>query len=36
MTSAERIRVDSFRHPEDGLVEATPWYRRRHHPVRRF
>ena len=26
MTSAERKRVDSFGHPEDGLWEATPWY----------
>ena len=27
MTSAERLRVESFGHPEDGLDEATPWYR---------
>ena len=26
MTSAERSRVESFGHPEDGLFEATPWY----------
>ena len=26
MTSAERKRVDSFGHPEDGLYESTPWY----------
>ena len=26
MTSAERKRVDSFGHPEDGLFESTPWY----------
>ena len=26
MTSAERLRVESFGHPEDGLYEATPWY----------
>ena len=27
MTSDERLRVESFGHPEDGLDEATPWYR---------
>ncbi len=27
MTSAERLRVESFGHPEDGLEDATPWYR---------
>ncbi len=26
MSGAERQRVDSFGHPEDGLPEATPWY----------
>ncbi|MBK9178695.1 MAG: glucosidase [Acidimicrobiales bacterium] len=26
MPSAERTRVESFGHPEDGLREATPWY----------
>ncbi len=26
MTSAERKRVESFGHPEDGLFESTPWY----------
>ncbi len=26
MTSAERQRVESFGHPEDGLYEATPWH----------
>ena len=26
MTGAERSRVDSFGHPENGLAEATPWY----------
>ena len=26
MSGAERSRVDSFGHPEDGLHEATPWY----------
>jgi hypothetical protein len=26
MRGAERQRVDSFGHPEDGLFEATPWY----------
>ena len=27
MTSAERLRVESFGHPEDGIEDATPWYR---------
>ncbi len=27
MSSKERERVSSFGHPEDGLYEATPWYR---------
>ena len=27
MSGAERARVESFGHPEDGLWEATPWYR---------
>ncbi|HWS58391.1 MAG TPA: glucosidase [Actinotalea sp.] len=26
MAGAERQRVDSFGRPEDGLIEATPWY----------
>ncbi len=26
MTSAERERVASFGHPEDGLFQSTPWY----------
>ena len=26
MTDAERARVDGFGHPEDGLLDATPWY----------
>ena len=26
MSGAERSRVESFGHPEDGLHEATPWY----------
>ncbi|MGB8021936.1 MAG: hypothetical protein WCF04_11960, partial [Candidatus Nanopelagicales bacterium] len=26
MTGAERQRVDSFGHPEDGLFDSTPWY----------
>jgi len=26
MTSAERKRVESFGHPEDGLYDASPWY----------
>ena len=26
MTSAERERVASFGHPEDGLFDSTPWY----------
>ena len=26
MPGAERTRVESFGHPEDGLHEATPWY----------
>src|SRR6476661_5822955 len=26
MPGAERLRVESFGHPEDGLHEATPWY----------
>ena len=26
MTGAERTRVTSFGHPEDGLLQSTPWY----------
>ncbi len=26
MSGAERKRVESFGHPEDGLAESTPWY----------
>ena len=26
MSGAERTRVESFGHPEDGLRQATPWY----------
>ncbi|MGW5240124.1 MGH1-like glycoside hydrolase domain-containing protein [Monashia sp. NPDC004114] len=26
MPGTERLRVDSFGHPEDGLHDATPWY----------
>ena len=26
MPGAERTRVESFGHPEDGLEQATPWY----------
>src|SRR4051812_42751766 len=26
MPGAERMRVESFGHPEDGLEQATPWY----------
>ena len=26
MTGAERSRVTSFGHPEDGLLQSTPWY----------
>jgi hypothetical protein len=26
MPGAERVRVESFGHPEDGLHDATPWY----------